>query len=108
MKWQILFSGENKNNITNVSSAEFVQRMVTLKMPCKTEATTLSFFSSPESTADVVLQCRLGPLFVVCRALSTLSDLSMGNLDQIWVWALTACFGADWIKIGFPSNSKLP
>ena len=81
--------------------------MVTLKMPCKTEAT-LSFFSSPESTADVVLQCRLGPLFVVYRALSTLSDLNKGNHDQIWVGALTACFWADWIKIGFHSNRKLP
>ena len=28
MKCQILFSGENKKNITNFSSAEFAQRMV--------------------------------------------------------------------------------
>ena len=31
MKYQILFSGKNKENITNLSSAELAQRMVKVK-----------------------------------------------------------------------------
>ena len=32
MKWQSLFSGENKKNIINLSSAEFAQREVKVNL----------------------------------------------------------------------------
>ena len=35
MKFQILFSGENKKNITSLSSAEFAQGVVKVKVPSK-------------------------------------------------------------------------
>ena len=31
-KWQILFSGKNKENVTNLSSAELTQRVVKVNM----------------------------------------------------------------------------
>ena len=36
MKYQILFSGENKKNVINLLSAELAQRVVKVKMGGKT------------------------------------------------------------------------
>ena len=41
MKCQNLFSGKNKQNINNLSSAEFAQRVVKLKYPKYDDISTL-------------------------------------------------------------------
>ena len=48
MKFQIRFSTKNKKNIINLTSAEFAQRVVKVKVSVATSANNILIFLSPE------------------------------------------------------------